>query len=154
MTRRDRCYLIGRRAAKLNDEQAAKAWKFLASRLDKLGDKDVPKFTDLLVAIRMATLAGRWFSKDVPPEQLSKIIADTTTNELFHAEQGGPTEVATLFYNVRAPDGKEWTVDITEIGAGMLSTLTDFELKVCAHEAGIVLRNALEMPPSPLPKSK
>lgn len=55
-TRRDRCYLIGRRAAKLTPHQAALAWYKLAQLVEALGEKDVPKFNDLLIAFRVANL--------------------------------------------------------------------------------------------------
>jgi len=58
MTRRDRCELVGRRAGLLNDGQAATAWKLLALQLESMGDMDIPKFRDLLKAIRGATIAA------------------------------------------------------------------------------------------------
>lgn len=59
LTRRDRCYLFGRRAARLTPAQAVVAWQSLAQRVEAMGDQDVPKFNDLLISIRTATLAGR-----------------------------------------------------------------------------------------------
>lgn len=56
LTRRDRCYLFGRRAARLTPPQAAEAWYALAESVEAFGDKDVPKFNDLLIAFRVATL--------------------------------------------------------------------------------------------------
>lgn len=60
--------------------------------------------------------------------------------------------IAVIGYDPEAPDGQQIQIGLTALAAGMLNTLTDFELKVFATEAGIVLRNALEMPPSPAPK--
>lgn len=57
--RRDKCYWAGQRAALLQDRQAVKAWRELARSLEALGDSDVPKFGDLLSAIRFATFAGK-----------------------------------------------------------------------------------------------
>jgi len=57
-TRRDRCYLFGRRAFRLNPRQAATAWASLAQAVENLGSKDVPKFNDLLNGFRKATLEG------------------------------------------------------------------------------------------------
>lgn len=59
MTRRDKCELVGRRAENLNAAQAAVAWWQLSEELRELGDRDVPKFKDLLRAIRKATIKGR-----------------------------------------------------------------------------------------------
>jgi hypothetical protein len=58
MPRRDRCYLVGRRAARLDRDQAAAAWWTLAGRLEEMGALDVPKFKVLLHAIRAATITG------------------------------------------------------------------------------------------------
>lgn len=58
-TRRDRCLLFGRRAARLTPTQAYKAWWKLAEKLKEFGDKDVPKFNDLLIAIDTATRSSR-----------------------------------------------------------------------------------------------
>jgi hypothetical protein len=65
LTRRDRCYLFGRRAAKLAPAEAAIAWRVLAGRVEAMGDMDVPKFNDLLISIRVATVAARRHSR--PP---------------------------------------------------------------------------------------
>ena len=59
MTRRDQCYFIGRRAKTCNDEQAAYAWINLAFRLEAMGENDIPKFRDLIHAIRLATIAAK-----------------------------------------------------------------------------------------------
>lgn len=58
-TRRDRCYLIGRRAQRLSPAQAADAWFRLARKLEAMGDLDVPKFNDLLVALHDAAILAR-----------------------------------------------------------------------------------------------
>ena len=58
MTRRDRCYLVGRRAKRLEPPQAAIAWDELATLVENFGDRDMPKFDDLLKAIRTATIEG------------------------------------------------------------------------------------------------
>lgn len=66
MNRRDRCYVVGRRASKIEGRRAAKAWESLARQLEAMGDKDVPKFYDLLVAIRAANLvAVRLIPKEI-----------------------------------------------------------------------------------------
>lgn len=56
MTRRDKCRLVGLRAHRINDAQAARAWKVLAAELEQLGERDLPKFRDVLKAIRTATI--------------------------------------------------------------------------------------------------
>lgn len=55
-TRRDMCYLVGRRAGRLNTVQAAQAWAFLARNMERMGELDVPKFSDLITTIRAATI--------------------------------------------------------------------------------------------------
>lgn len=59
LTRRDRCWLVGIRASLLSDAAGARAWMELAARLQSLENKDVPKFDDLLGAVRSATIAAR-----------------------------------------------------------------------------------------------
>lgn len=66
MTRRDKCFLAGRRAEKLSDAEAVLAWRFLAARLERLGDKDVPKFADLFHGVRAATIAAKSFDTTPP----------------------------------------------------------------------------------------
>lgn len=56
--RRERCYVVSKRARLLEGRNAARAWMELAIILDRLSDKDVPKFDDLLKAIRTATIKG------------------------------------------------------------------------------------------------
>lgn len=59
MTRRDQCYFVGRRARTCSIAQSAAAWLNLATRLEEMGEKDLPKFCDLLSAIRRATITGK-----------------------------------------------------------------------------------------------
>lgn len=59
LTRRDRCHLFGRRAAHLSPAQAAAAWYHLAEQIEVMGEIDVPKFNDLLIAFRVATRRAR-----------------------------------------------------------------------------------------------
>ena len=59
LTRRDRCDLIGRRASLLTPPQAAQAWFRLAEKVELMGEMDVPKFNDLLIAIRVATILAK-----------------------------------------------------------------------------------------------
>ena len=49
----------GARAARLSTDESARAWQALAAHLEALGDADLPKFKDLLAAIRAATLEGK-----------------------------------------------------------------------------------------------
>lgn len=58
LTRRDLCYHYARGAAKLTDAEGARAWQLLATALDSLAEKDVPKFNDFLMAFRAAALHG------------------------------------------------------------------------------------------------
>jgi hypothetical protein len=60
-TRRDYCYAVGIRAAKLSPRQSQKAWESLARQLEAMGEKDIPKFWDVLAAIRAATIIGKKF---------------------------------------------------------------------------------------------
>lgn len=60
--------------------------------------------------------------------------------------------LAVIAYDTGAPDDQRIQVALTDIAAGMLNTLTDFELKVFAAEAGLIVQRAFEMPPSPEPK--
>lgn len=59
LNRRDRCYLVGRRAALLASNEAAEAWALLANYVERMGDRDVPKFKELLHSIRIATIKAK-----------------------------------------------------------------------------------------------
>jgi predicted nucleic acid-binding protein len=59
LTRRDRCFAIGRAAQRLTPEQAAEAWNRLGRKLEEMGELDVPKFNDLLIAIEVARRVTR-----------------------------------------------------------------------------------------------
>lgn len=61
VTRRDKCWSVGRRALLLPPERAAIAWLAVARDLVAMGERDLPKFNDLLRSIRAATIseAGR-----------------------------------------------------------------------------------------------
>jgi hypothetical protein len=58
-TRRDMCYVIGKRAALLKPAQAALAWASLSEQIEAMGSLDIPKFINVLSAIRTATIKGR-----------------------------------------------------------------------------------------------
>lgn len=57
--RRDRCYFVGKRASLLDGRAAMFAWYRMAAMVEGLGEKDLPKFNDLLSAIRNATICGK-----------------------------------------------------------------------------------------------
>lgn len=59
MTRRDYCYVLGRRIAHATSKEAAVAWMLLAMKLELMGELDIPKFNDLTHAIREAHLEAR-----------------------------------------------------------------------------------------------
>lgn len=59
LTRRDLCFLCGSRAAFLSRHEAATAWLTLARDLETLSERDLPKFRDLITAIRAATIHAR-----------------------------------------------------------------------------------------------
>lgn len=56
--RRDRVYLAGCRAGRLTDAQSAAAWRSLSAQLQELGELDIPKFRDVIAAIRSATITA------------------------------------------------------------------------------------------------
>lgn len=57
--RSDRCYAAGVRARKLDETRAIAAWRHLSESLIDLGDHPLPKFENLLRAIRSATISVR-----------------------------------------------------------------------------------------------
>lgn len=59
LSRRDRCYLIGRRGKTLSEKNMANAWGLLCQSMVELGERDVPKFEDVIAAIRTATVRAR-----------------------------------------------------------------------------------------------
>ena len=67
MTRRDQCYVVGRRAQTLNATEAALAWKALGIQIEDLGKKDMPKYFDLIRAVRAATICGRHLRGEIKP---------------------------------------------------------------------------------------
>lgn len=54
--RRDLCVRIGLRMGVLSDAQSIRAWRSLAIQIEALGDKDIPKFRDLVKAIYTARI--------------------------------------------------------------------------------------------------
>lgn len=61
-SRRDRCHLIGKRAAKLTADQASKAWATFAAKIEAMGSVEataLPKFEMLLSAAREATIEAK-----------------------------------------------------------------------------------------------
>jgi len=81
----------------------------------------------------------------------------TAAPEYFLCDQCAPAHgfkrtaipIAVLFYDPEAPEDCEMSVRVEQIAVGFLATLTDFELKVIAAEAGLRVRRALELPQSP-----
>lgn len=57
--RRDKVFLAGQRMGRLTANQAAHAWGRLAHELYDLSEADIPKFADILKAIRQSTIYGR-----------------------------------------------------------------------------------------------
>lgn len=65
LTRRDRCYLVGKRALTLTDREAA--WRIVAELLnEEMAERDVPKFEDLIGAIRGATIGIKFRYRNHP----------------------------------------------------------------------------------------
>lgn len=65
LRRRDECYLVGLRASKIRGAAAAVAWHLMADHLMALDTKDVPKYKDVLNAVRQATIKVREIQKGV-----------------------------------------------------------------------------------------
>lgn len=59
MTRRDRCFLLGRRMQKLTPDQAAKAWQLLGEKVEAMGELDLPKFANIATAMHDANQQAR-----------------------------------------------------------------------------------------------
>lgn len=55
--RRDLCFFVGKRAAKLTTPQMVYAWEMLARHLEgAFSEMDVPKFGNLIALVRAATI--------------------------------------------------------------------------------------------------
>ena len=63
-TRRDFCEFMGREALGLSTLESSRAWRAMAKSLLELGDKEIPKFRDLALAIRTATIRATMQSDD------------------------------------------------------------------------------------------
>lgn len=50
------CELVGRRMQKMGTMASANAWNELGRHLESLGDCDIPKFIDLITAMRAFTI--------------------------------------------------------------------------------------------------
>jgi hypothetical protein len=66
MTRRDQCYFVGKRAYRLHPVRAGYAWYYLATRLEEMGNMDVPKFRHLLHTVRKATILAAKLDTTIP----------------------------------------------------------------------------------------
>ncbi len=53
------CELVGRRMSKLGMMAAANAWYDLGVYVESLADKDIPKFVDLITAMRAFTIRSQ-----------------------------------------------------------------------------------------------
>ena len=56
MTRRDKCFVLGRRLQKTDPDIGARAWKYLGITLECMQHRDMIKFADIMEAIRKAQL--------------------------------------------------------------------------------------------------
>lgn len=56
LPRRERCYLVAKGIYRLDMRFSEYALVLLADELSELGERDLPKFDDLLKAIRRATI--------------------------------------------------------------------------------------------------
>lgn len=57
LPRRDHLWVVAQRCRRV--ESPADAWAELIAQLEELSDRDLPKYRDLVDAIRAATIAGR-----------------------------------------------------------------------------------------------
>lgn len=53
------CFSVGVRASMLTPNQSFKAWQVLAKQIESFGNMDIPKYRDLIKAVRTATIAGK-----------------------------------------------------------------------------------------------
>lgn len=59
LPRRDRCAIVGARMVRLDRAQASMAWRILATAIMDLEHRDIPKFNDIIQAIRHATIQSK-----------------------------------------------------------------------------------------------
>lgn len=67
LPRRDQVYLVGRRMMKMRPSQRLMAWELLALRLQVMGSEEqygLPKYRDLVKAIRLSTIYAKNIPKD------------------------------------------------------------------------------------------
>lgn len=59
MTRRDKCYLVGKRASLLTPDEACTAWQIFSLKVQAMEEMDIPKFRDLIAAVRTSTIISK-----------------------------------------------------------------------------------------------
>lgn len=64
MTRRDKVYLLAKRGMLLPYNEKASAWNILMDLLDRVGEKQMPKFKDIIWAVRSAQIQTRKVHRD------------------------------------------------------------------------------------------
>lgn len=75
--RRDRVFITAKRAGSLDTNSASKAWFYLCGYLEKLGGYDhlaIPKFNDMLRAIRKATIYANDLKRLYDEQNSGKIV--------------------------------------------------------------------------------
>lgn len=72
MNRRDRLYCIAKRGMLLPLSEKASAWNILMDLLDHLSERQLPKYRDVITAIRKAQISTRTVHRDLEKERFSK----------------------------------------------------------------------------------
>lgn len=53
----------------LTESETHAAWHVLAQMVEQMGEKDLPKFRDMIHAVRKATIAGRYLQRCQLPKE-------------------------------------------------------------------------------------
>jgi len=71
MNRRDRIYLVAKRGMLLPLSEKASAWNILMDLLDHLSGRQMPKYREVITAIRKAQISARAVHREVKQRKVT-----------------------------------------------------------------------------------
>lgn len=92
--------MFARRGARLTPHQAANAWFSLSEALEEMGKMDIPKFADLLIAFRVATVRGINLSKNL---KYRPVLSNDRPNEKGSVPTGAQLQGCDVHASSQSP---------------------------------------------------